>query len=311
MVAEQGPAVRRLDRAAGTPAVTLSDDDEHARHVVAEAAVVHGGADRRRRGPSIVGQRLAALEASRASQPRRSLRPVSTARDQDRSSARPTGRGCSGRDRVLGVGPHDGRRDPPRGVVEVRGTAPAGDRRARHQRRAPPTGTADVGAAPDGALAVEEGRQLGQPARAGVRPSVVSGRLDLGGTGAHRHGPHCASAQCQRCESASRRRRGTRVGRAPRMIIDVKTRSHRLTSLAVRIVPLAAVLVRPRDRPRRAGGRTSLEVIASAGQLPDAARRSSSSRRLFAASDVPSPISRATAAASSRTAIAAATGPAS
>ena len=100
--------------------------------------------------------------------------------------------GVLGTDGVLGVRPGDDRRDPPRGVAEVAcADEPAAldlvtvtDAAERHGRASAQHR--------DGAFAVEEGRLLRQPARAGVRPGVVNGRLDLGGTCAHCHGQHFA-----------------------------------------------------------------------------------------------------------------------
>jgi hypothetical protein len=47
--------------------------------------------------------------------------------------------------------------------------------------------------------------------------------------------------QLQRCETASLAHRGTLVGRGPLHAGQVKTRSHRLVGIALRVVPLAAL----------------------------------------------------------------------
>jgi hypothetical protein len=47
--------------------------------------------------------------------------------------------------------------------------------------------------------------------------------------------------QLQRCETASLALRGTLVGRGPLHAGQVKTRSHRLIGIALRVVPLAAL----------------------------------------------------------------------
>jgi hypothetical protein len=47
--------------------------------------------------------------------------------------------------------------------------------------------------------------------------------------------------QLQLCETASLKHRGTLVGRVPSHADGVKTRSHRLVGIALRVVPLAAL----------------------------------------------------------------------
>src|SRR5215216_5266148 len=94
--------------------------------------------------------------------------------------------------------PHDARRDPPRGVMKIpRPDQAAADDHVALGQPAHRHGRASAQHR-DGALAVEEDRLLRQPPRAGVRPRVVSGRLDLGGTCAHSHGSHIASTTVSR-----------------------------------------------------------------------------------------------------------------
>ena len=153
-------------------------------------------------------------------------------------------RGCSGRDRILGVGPHDGRRDPPRGVVEVAGTDEAAAVDAARQRARPPIGTAErrrsTVTAPSPSR--RAGCSVNQRGLAYARAWSAVG-CDLGGTCAHCHGLHFAPATVSAlCIGVPRAPWDARRTRVTGKIIAVKTRSRRLTRLAVRIVPIAAVL---------------------------------------------------------------------
>ena len=207
--------------------------------------------------------------------------------------ASPTGHGCSGRiapsasDHTTTAGIHHG------ASCEVAGTdeAAAADHVAgadapdRHGRAAAQHR--------DGAVAVEEGRQLRQPSVGRTSPGVVGGRLHLVALVLTVMSALCAARSVERCESPSRPRRGTRGGRgAPHdhRREDTLTPSSASPSASSRVAALLAV-VEPGPPSLAAGPALNCTSTAAQVSRPDAlgaaARRAGASRAPTAVARAP------------------------